>query len=187
LKHLLLVLPVMEFILKQRRSAIPEKESNVRSFEDGLSSETLFKRDWRESRVELDVEINTGAVSGRSRSEGEQSTSGAMFTGPRPDKRTTPKGSPSSSSSVVSRSSARGSGNSVRQSPQGSLNRHSTTTTSDAVDTDGAARHSPFKRKAAAIVTSDDEIEIVDGPIPVTNTSKKSKAKAAAKPKTRHR
>ncbi|KAF5386158.1 hypothetical protein D9615_002361 [Tricholomella constricta] len=165
----------------------PRKESNLRSFEDGLSAETLFKRDWRETRVELEVDVMTVVSGGHPRGELDPNTGGAFYAGPRPEKRTTPRGSPSSS--VMSRSSAHGSG-SVRHSPQ-SATKHSNSTIGDVIDVDSittvhSKRPLANKRKiSTAITVSDDEIEIIEGPVARSNTNKRFKVKPSTKAKAK--
>ncbi|KAG6920074.1 hypothetical protein DXG01_010142 [Tephrocybe rancida] len=161
-----------------------KRQGKLWSFEDGLSAENLFKRDWRETRVELETDMTVTV--GRPRNDTDQEVGGSHSAQPKSEKRTTPRGSPAPS--TVSRSSARASVGSVRQSPQGSLNRNSNSTISDVIDVDNALtvtskRPSTSKRKAStATVASDDEIEIIEGPVP-TRTSKKPKIKPPAKGK----
>lgn len=162
-------------------------EANLRAFEDGLSAENIFKRDWRETRVELDANVMAIPTVGRQGGEMDFDASGTSLQSSilRPDKRTTPRGSPASS--VVSRTSARGSVGSAKQSPgQGSNHRQSNSTISDTIDVDSVTtnssnRPSGNKRKAAAaIAVSDDEIEIIEGPVPA-RINKKPKVKAPTK------
>ncbi|KAG6866656.1 hypothetical protein C0991_000766 [Blastosporella zonata] len=155
-----------------------QRQNQLLGFEDGLSVENLFKRDWRETRVELDT-----GITGRSREEADQESGHSVL--PKSEKRSTPRGSPAPSS--VSRSSARVTGGSVRQSPQGSYHRNSSSTISDIIDVDTTqavtSKRSANKRKASTTAAaSDDEIEIIEGPVP-TRASKKPKT-ANGKPKT---
>jgi mediator of RNA polymerase II transcription subunit 12 len=93
----------------------------------------------------------------------------------------------------MSRSSARGSTASVRQSPaQDLIHKRSNSTASDVIDVDSVAttswsskQGSSNKRKVAAITVSDDEIEIVDGPMPAHASLKKTKSKAPTKTKSK--
>jgi mediator of RNA polymerase II transcription subunit 12 len=163
-------------------------EGNIRAFEDGLSAENIFKRDWRETRVELEPELLSGNPMGRLRGQLDQESSGSgiLMGGVGSEKRSTPRGSPASS--VVSRSSARGSNASMRQSP-GQISAHKRSNSSitepidvDSIPTTSSTKRAPSKRKAAAVSNSDDEVEIVDGPHPMRPTAaKKPKMKAAAK------
>ncbi|GLB37302.1 putative transcription mediator complex subunit Med12 [Lyophyllum shimeji] len=175
---------------KAAQETVPRKEGNPLGFGDGLSSENLFRRDWRETRVDLDADVTRGVSAGRPGDELDHDMSGAFHLAPKQEKRTTPRASPASS--VVSRSSARGSASSVRQSPQGSSSRHSNTTVSEIIDVDSIACVTPrrppvTKRKASsAAAVSDDEIEIIEGPVAMrTMANKKSKVKPPAKAKTK--
>jgi mediator of RNA polymerase II transcription subunit 12, fungi type len=139
-------------------------EANLRSFEDSLSSESIFRRDWRETRREA------GHI--RSGPRGEEADEvGAL---PAFAKRTRTTGSRSSSrrtspaSSVHSRGSFHPSGSgSLRPSP---------------VPNSTPRANQGTKRKQAAEVTvvdDDSDIEIIDDPAPVTS------AHAAKKPRNK--
>ncbi|KAG6857783.1 hypothetical protein H0H87_004199 [Tephrocybe sp. NHM501043] len=154
------------------------RQGKLWSFGDGLSAESIFKRDWRETRVDSRADI--GASIGHLRNEKDHET-GGHSTQPKPEKRSTPRGSPAPSS--VSRSSALGS---MRQSPSGSNHRNSSSTVSDIIDVDSAptmdTKRPTIKRKASTAPTAnDDEVEITEGP--VSRTSKKPKLKPLAKGK----
>lgn len=134
-------------------------QANIQTFQDGLSADAMFKRDWRETRMEPEVATLVDPSMGRLR--GETSVlGGAGFTQPiqgRLDKKAVPRTSPASS--VLSRSSAHGSAGSRRPSPGlSSLNRSSTST--ETADADGStsssSRKAGSKRKAP---TSDDDLE----------------------------
>ncbi|KAG6886295.1 hypothetical protein C0993_006705 [Termitomyces sp. T159_Od127] len=163
-----------------------KRSAKLRSFEDGLSGENIFERDWRETRV--DLQANIGNSAGRQRTETEEEAcSSSQFVPSKIERRMTPRGSPAPSN--VSRSSARGSagsGASVRPSPQGPVNRNSGSTMSDIIDVDSGTTVTPKqsstqKRKVpTTAMESDDEIEIVEGPIPA-RISKKPKVKASVK------
>lgn len=167
-------------------------KGNLLSFEDGLSAETVFKRDWRETRVELEAEALMGSGTGRPRGDTEHELGlSSSFPGSHRIEKRTPRASPSSS--IVSRSSARGSTASIHHSPsQASLNRLSGSTVSDVIDlesmTTASSSKRTSKRKAAAAV-SDDEIEIIEGPIPsrASTGSKKPKTKASTKAKAKRK
>ncbi|KAJ7647576.1 hypothetical protein FB45DRAFT_893821 [Roridomyces roridus] len=125
-------------------------EANIRTFQDGLSADPMFKRDWRETRMEPEVSTLVDAnVVPRPRGETSVLTAAP---GARP--RTSP------ASSVVSRSSAHGSG-SRRPSPaQSSINKLSISTVGDDGDsstTGSSSRKTSSKRKAP---TSDDDVSI---------------------------
>ncbi|KAG5638808.1 hypothetical protein H0H81_010037 [Sphagnurus paluster] len=165
---------------KAAQGTEPRREGNLQGFEDGLSAENLFKRDWRETRIELEVELMAVSPGSRPRLEVD---SDVAFHSAKSDKRTTPRASPSSS--AISRS-ARGSG-SVRPSPQAQTSRHSNSTTSDVIDVDSiplpnTKRPAANKRKASTATLSDDEIEIIEGPVPARpSASKKLKTKSKSK------
>lgn len=159
-------------------------EGDVRSFEDGLSTESIYRRDWRETRLEAyrDGQVDGGASSmgkgdgldevgllpvfpaqNRSGSAGSGSGSG-LGSGSR-------KASPASS--VKSRGSTQGTVPSVRQSP-GSTTKMSTRTVSDVMEEGSTTNRSGAERKRKA--DPDDEVEIVDGPLPAKVNAKKSRS-----------
>ena len=150
-------------------------EGDVRSFEDGLSAESIYRRDWRETRLEA---YRDGQVEGGASSTGKvdgldevgllpvfpaQNLSGSAGAGSR---------RPSPASSVKSRASAQGTVSSVRQSPS-STNRMSTTTVSDIMEEGSTAMRSATGHKRK--LDSDDEVEIVEGPLPIKVDAKKPK------------
>ncbi|KAF8828838.1 hypothetical protein HHX47_DHR3000082 [Lentinula edodes] len=155
-------------------------EENLRTFEDGFSSESIFQRDWRETRVRPSVEELLGAEGLRTRLDENLPMS---FVAHRR------KGSPAMSNSGASRSS----GMSMRHSPgHGGLNRRSSSTISDIIDVDAipsisGGSSSRGKRKAA--VESDDEVVFVEGPIAApTKGGKKAKpTKTQTKKSTKRR
>ena len=164
-------------------------EGNLRTFQDGLVGENIFKRDWWETRIPLDTKVlpePPGWV-GRELDQEVGGISGNSSTSK--ERRMTPRASPSSS---MSRSSARGSTASIRQSPsQGLFHKRSSSTASDIIEADGVTttslslkQRSSGKRKVAALAVSDDEIEIL-GSLPVHTSVKKTKAKAATKAKNK--
>lgn len=159
-------------------------EGNLRMFQDGLAGENIFKRDWWETRILLDAKVTPRPPVGRVGGELVQELGSITgSSGTFKERRTTPRGSPSSS--VVSRSSTRGPTTSIRQSPvQGLVRKRSSSTTSDVIDVDSitTTRASSNKRKVAAIAVSDNEIEITEGPV---LTQKKTKSKAPTKAKNK--
>ncbi|KAJ7251846.1 hypothetical protein B0H12DRAFT_1202710 [Mycena haematopus] len=131
-------------------------QANIRTFQDGLSADAMFKRDWRETRMEPEVAALVDSSLGRVR--GETSVLGGAGTSP--------------ASSVLSRSSAHGSAGSRRPSPgQSSLNRFLTSTeTADAEGSTGSSsRKAGSKRKAPS-----DEETALEG----SSRGKKPKPKA---------
>ena len=158
--------------------------SSIRSFEDGCS-EHLFIRDWRETRLECDVEPSS-ETSFHLKGELDHDTSGI------PDGLTTGQGQRTSpSSSVVSRGSTQGTvSSSMRQHSPHSRATNSTTVHEiidvDSVPTTSSLRKESVKRK---VVTgdSDDEIEIIEGPVQVANSSKRQKIVKIPAAKTKAR
>lgn len=164
-----------------------QMEGCLRSFEDGMS-ESLFARDWRETRRGPQ---STSETFGHSRAEYDvemllPSDTGKMQQGSRA----------SPASSTVSRSSTQGTGSSLRQKQSPSQTIHSrASTVHEVIDVDSMATGSSsakgkdsMKRKTAPV--SDDEIEIIEGPVASRSgqTAKKQKAaKAPAATKTRAR
>lgn len=156
-------------------------QANIRTFEDGLSADAMFKRDWRETRMEPEVAAFVDPSMGRVRNETGVPLGGAGSTHTiqgRLDKKSVARTSPASS--VLSRSSAHGSAGSRRPSPgQSSLNRLSISTTGDTADvessTGSSSQKTGSKRKAP---TSDDEATL-EG----SSRGKKPKPKARAKKK----
>lgn len=145
----------------------PRDEGNVRLFEDGLSAESVFMRDWRESRVGLD----DATLLNQARPRAEDIAALLSNQPKRPTPRASPVGSSRSRTSVHICGS--GSSTSMKQSP---LNRLSTSTTGEPIDVNAtvgtSATEKPVKRKAAE--GSDDEIEIGKDPIPVKRVKTKS-------------
>ncbi|KAK0226153.1 hypothetical protein IW262DRAFT_1457387 [Armillaria fumosa] len=138
-------------------------EANMRMFEDGLSADNVFKRDWRETRLTVEIE-GVALTAGR-----KAGMSGSQELGPR-------VASPGASSSRIGKSPARS-----------SLQRSTNSTRSGSVeiiDVDSVSSSTVrkgIKRKAA---TSDDEVIIVDGP---SKGGSSSSNKSKPKPKARKR
>ncbi|KAJ3781694.1 hypothetical protein GGU10DRAFT_98188 [Lentinula aff. detonsa] len=158
-------------------------QENLRMFEDGFSAESIFQRDWRETRVKASVEDLLGTEGSRSKMD-EYVPMSAVTHG-RNGKR---KGSPAMSVSGASRSS----GVSIRQSPgRGALHRRSSSTNSDIIDVDAIpsmAAGSSSRGKRKAVVESDDDVVFVEGPVPVQAKGKKVKTtKTQAKKSTKRR
>jgi mediator of RNA polymerase II transcription subunit 12 len=152
--------------------------SSIRSFEDGCS-EHLFIRDWRESRLEWDIETSTETMF-RLKVELDPDASGISdglsVTAPQ-GQRTSP------SSSVVS---GTGSSLSMRQSPSHTIQSRTTNSTVqdiEIIDVDSvpttSLRKESLKRKVVA-GDSDDEIEIIEGPV-VTRVATSSKRQKIVK------
>jgi len=156
--------------------------SSIRSFEDGCS-EILFNRDWRETRLEWDTEPSPEFLF---RSRGDLDHDAPVLSD---NLNTAPGQKTSPPSSVISRGSTQGtvSSSSTRQQQSPSHTIHSKATNStvheiidvDSVPTTSSLRKESMKRKAIA-ADSDDEIEIVEGPV-VTRVSTSSKRQKFAR------
>lgn len=170
----------------------PLTEANRRAFQDDFS-QSVFQRDWRETRIVPDDMIND-----LTRKEGDEdiaaltSTTGQIRTHLQPDRHSSSRrGSPASSSRGGSVYHSGGSAtSSLRHSPAQHLpSRLSASTTSEVIDVDMLdmlqSTSQGTKRKAAEGVDDDDEIEIVEGPVPNSRSSKKPKNKTVAKVKTK--
>ncbi|KAJ4468328.1 hypothetical protein J3R30DRAFT_3305964 [Lentinula aciculospora] len=151
-------------------------QENLLTFEDAFSSESIFQRDWRETRMKPSAEDMISPESFRPKPD-EYLPMGTINQSRR-------KASPAMSISGASRSS----GVSIRQSP--GHGRRSSSTVSD-IDVDAisampGASSSQGKRKA--VVESDDEVVFVEGPVPVQTKGKKAKStKIQAKKSTKRR
>ncbi|KIY71093.1 hypothetical protein CYLTODRAFT_419101 [Cylindrobasidium torrendii FP15055 ss-10] len=156
----------------ESRTEDPIIENALRTFEDGVSTDSVFKRDWREARLPS-LEEEASSASGAAR-KGKASTSGmqqqqheAVFS---------PGGH---------RSSPTASTQSWTSGRRGSPNVHSSA--SEVIDVDALPYPLPnrtgTKRKATASV-SDDEVVIIEGPLPSSSKSKKGKS-VASKTKAR--
>ncbi|KIJ67463.1 hypothetical protein HYDPIDRAFT_108239 [Hydnomerulius pinastri MD-312] len=161
-------------------------EGDIRSFEDGLSAETVYRRDWRETRLEAHHDVNAGGGARGGKGEGTDEV-GALPMFPGQVRAGSVVGSrrASPASSVKSRGSAHGSIASVRQSPGlGSTNKMSVSTMSDVMEEGstggGSGERKGLKRKA---VESDDDVEIIEGPIPAKPSARTKNPKSRAKKK----
>ncbi len=161
----------------------PRIEGSLRMLQEGFSGESIFQRDWRESRILLESPNSP-------RPENEDQV------GPLPtfsahsqtatDRRSSSR-KPSPASSVRSRGSAQGlpqasvaGGSSLRQSPF----RFSGSTAGDPIDVDSidvvsTTTHSTSAKRKAIASTVDDELEVVEGPV----QSRRTKGKTAARSK----
>ncbi|KZT00461.1 uncharacterized protein LAESUDRAFT_666096 [Laetiporus sulphureus 93-53] len=163
-------------------------EATIKTFQDNLSSESIFMRDWRETRVFDDEVISKS----RSENEDDPPMSSAFATAQSPSQ--TQSERPSSSSRRGSpalsarsgRASLPNSGSSIRQSPaqQHPLSKLSASTASEPIDVDAfdiSAVAGGSKRKQ---VDDDMDVEVVEGP---ARTYKKQKAKVSAKVRVKKR
>ncbi|KAF9528525.1 hypothetical protein CPB83DRAFT_314750 [Crepidotus variabilis] len=141
-------------------------EGMVRGFEDGLT-ESVFIRDWRETRMNHETDLSPEILARLKPGLDAEALAAAEKSG------ATAKNSPSSS--IVSRSST----SQYQHSP--ALSRQSSSTI-EIIDVDNmptnASTTKPIrdtgKRKASLASLSDDEIEIIEGPVvPRAGTSSK--------------
>ena len=128
-------------------------KGNVQSFEDGLSAESIYRRDWREMRLEA---YREGHMGGGALSAGKgDGLDGVNLLSVFPTQHRAGSAGAGSGSRRASPASL------ARQSP-GSTNKMSTA--SDMMEEDGpmskSGLNSGDKRKA----NSDDEVEVVEGP-----------------------
>lgn len=135
--------------------------ANIRLFEDRLSSESVFTRDWKETRIDFETHlIDTSSVS--------KGTTSGPTTGMFDDidmmnvDKTYPPSRGSPASSIISRSSASGGRSSITAGGNSSTSKM---TTSDIIDVDafvGSGR--PTEKRKAVDDESDDEVIIIEGP-----------------------
>lgn len=144
--------------------------ANMRLFEDS-TTEDVFSRDWRETRVDLEVDSFAGTEAD---GESDQQHIGSHMK----VEKHSPRASPASTAGS-SRPSHRGSNKSMKASP-GGMNRHSASTVDEAMDVDAAPsgssskRNQPSKRKPS----SDNEGEHGSGKKQKMAATKVDKAKA---------
>lgn len=153
-----------------------EMESYTRGFEDGLS-ESVFMRDWRETRLEWEEELSPDMLA---RVKSEMNTDVLAAEGVDKALR-----GDSPASSVVSRLST--SNQKPHQSP--AQIRQSDVTGLRVIDVDNEEgitfKSGPSGKRKAAAAMSDEEIELIEGPVQVvpgatSSTLKKQKANKAA-------
>ncbi|KAL4074347.1 hypothetical protein J3A83DRAFT_4509821 [Scleroderma citrinum] len=137
-------------------------EGDMRSFEDGMTAESIYKRDWRDARLEAHRDVHAGPTEGTS---GEGIDDIGPFTIPIGQTRSGSR-RPSPASSIRSRGSAHGSIASTRQSP-GIGTRVSLSTVGESMEEAAAGTAMEVevighKRKA----DSDDDVEMVEGVAP---------------------
>lgn len=149
-------------------SSVPGDEPRIPSrlegvFEDKLSAESIFRRDWRETRFQAHTDVRVGE---RDTGEGtDELGSLPIFGVQKPGSRRV-----SPASSVRSR----GSVSSTRRSPS---NRNSVSTRDGIGETSTSSGSVGGRKRKASM--DDDEVEIVEGPIP--SNPKKLKVKHKAK------
>ncbi|KAK7057438.1 Med12 domain-containing protein [Favolaschia claudopus] len=156
--------------------------ANLETFQDGLSADAMFKRDWRATRMEPEVSTLIDPSTGRLRGETNVlgSAGSVQAIQGRLDRKTIPRTSPASS--VLSRSSAHGSTGSRRPSPaQSSVTRSSMSR--ETADPEGSTGSSSRKTGTKRKLASDDDTAL-EG----TARTKKQKTKATnTKPRAKKR
>lgn len=156
-----------------------QMEGCLRAFEDGMS-ENVFSRDWRETRRDTES-LSEATIRFRSEYESE------ALAGSESSKAHTLRASPSSS--AVSHSSAQASGPSRQQSsPSQAVRSRPEVIDVDVVQVSSTSvkGKETMKRKASTVTISDDEIEIIEGPV-IARTKKQKAGKAPAAAKSRGR
>ncbi|KAG1727617.1 hypothetical protein EDB19DRAFT_1897524 [Suillus lakei] len=158
--------------VQDEERCIPSRLEGI--FEDNLTAESVFRRDWRETRLPAHSDVRAGE---RGVGEGADElrnlpTFGLQKPGSR---RVSP------ASSVLSR----GSVSSVRRSPGSLSGNRSAVSTRECTGESGigSGPAAGRKRKASASVDDDDEVEIIEGPVPAP---KKPKVKPKPKKKVAH-
>lgn len=152
-------------------------EGDMRSFEDGLSAESVYTRDWRETRLEAHRDIHAGIAESTS-GDGTDDI-GALTIPPAQIQSVSRRASPASS--VRSRESAYESIMSLRQSPSMGAKASLSTVSETMEDAEGSTAEvgvTGHKRKAE----TDDEVEIIEGLIP-----EKARKGKGVKPRSRRK
>ena len=172
--------------------------SEIRALQDDQHGESIFKRDWRETRVDPDLALSgppkdaaqTQGVAGPSQIHQQQSSDGRQSS-----TQSSRMASPSASS-VRSRGSVQPSGMSFISSPAGqSFARLTGSSAADPIDVDsldipmstGTGKSKGKGKRKMADIVEDDELELIEDPVPVTKADKKSKGKTAAKTRAKKR
>jgi mediator of RNA polymerase II transcription subunit 12 len=153
-------------------------EGRLRFFEDG-TSENIFIRDWRETRWDTEL-IPDSAHRLRHELDGDMMHISDL------SKAQALRASPTSS--VISHSSTQGTSSSLRQQHQQTPNTRHSSSTHDVIDVDSLPTTSStkgkgsMKRKAAAAISDDDEVEIIEGPVAIDSSHIPKKHKAGKAP-----
>jgi mediator of RNA polymerase II transcription subunit 12 len=150
-----------------------QMEGCLRPFDDGMS-ENVFIRDWRETRWDTEP-LSEATIRLRSEYESE------ALAGSESSKAHTLRASPSSS--VISHSSTQATGQSRQQpSPSQAVRSRPEVIDVDVVQVSSTSvkGKETMKRKASAVTISDDEIEIIEGPV-IAHTNASTKKQKAGK------
>lgn len=170
----------------------PRIEANIRSFEDGLSAESVFKRDWRETRTDL-VGEDGGPLpssligSGVNRAEEVDEVTGLPSFAPRPSRQSSPAHSQKSNRPSVDPSPARASPHHSQPATSMSKSVGSSAAEPIVIDMPGDAAVSTMSgtrasKRKLTISDSDDDIEIIENPAPAASTGNTG-SRAGKKPK----
>ncbi|KAG6334052.1 hypothetical protein ID866_5040 [Astraeus odoratus] len=143
-------------------------EGDLRSFEDGLTSETIYRRDWREARLEIHRDAHARSPEGASGDATDDIKVSALASG----QARSGSRRPSPASSVRSRDSAHGSITSMKQSP-GIGTRTSLSTVSESMEEGDMSTAETEMRGHKRKAESESELEMVEGP--VAGKSRKAK------------
>ncbi|KAF9268799.1 hypothetical protein L218DRAFT_984144 [Marasmius fiardii PR-910] len=161
------------YTIMPRTVTEPRIQSNLRTFEDGLSFEGLFIRDWRDSRLELHEDVMRASRENGPDGPYELQSPMAMHFR-NTDQRGTSRGSPVSTSGH-----SRGSVVSIRPSPNVPGNREPTSASGagpiEVIDVDNLPTSLNVGNKRKVGQDSDDEIMIVDGPVAENKKAKTTK------------
>lgn len=163
-----------------------EEVGATKLFEDNLTSESVFERDWRESRIELGDDHLVSRSRDDEEEEGGLSIMGPAALANRMARTTTPRrASPAPSAHSRSSANASNSASSRRQSPAlGRLPGRPASREPIDVDSINITPTTGSKRAAsAASIGDDDEVMLIEGPTVTTrSTAKRGKAgKTASK------
>jgi len=139
-------------------------------FEDKLTAESVFRRDWRETRLQRHPDVRAGERgTGEGADElGNLPTFGVQKPGSR---RVSP------ASSVRSR----GSVSSMRRSPGLLSSNRTSVSVRECIGETGTGSGAVGGQKRKASVDEEDEVEIIEGPVPANRKKPKVKSKAKKK------
>jgi mediator of RNA polymerase II transcription subunit 12 len=154
----------------------PRVEGNIRFFEDGLSAESVFERDWRQTRLELGTESSTS--SGRTKGDdGDESDALPALTQIAKTPSTPRKPSPTCSAG------SRITTTSIRHSPGlGSIKELAASPEGDAVEIESVT--SNYQKSTKRKAESDEEPKAIEGP---SHVPKKSNVKSQDKVRSKKR
>lgn len=156
-------------------------EGTLSRLQDTTYTESIFRRDWRESRLEQNTLVSGGV---QSIEQDDQLGPLPHFGSPTVEHRSNSRMA-SPASSIRSRSSAQPVfSTSLRQSPQSQLQRMTGSTASDAIDVDSlemsttstSLPHGGNKRKASDDDVEDEDVQFVQGPVILSQKKQKGKA-----------